>query len=84
MLLSGQCVETQKHNNQKMDNEMKKEFKLTNLRELSTEEQQRLNGGLNTTGCGSCTCTCRCTKELNDTKSSTDDSLSYNASSQFT
>ena len=61
-----------------------KEFKLSNLRELSTEEQLRLNGGINLTGCGSCTCTCICTKELNGTKSSTDDSLSYNASSQFT
>lgn len=62
---------------------MKKEFKLTNLRELSTEEQQRLNGGLNTTGCGSCTCTCICTKELNDKKSSTDDAASYYASSML-
>lgn len=61
-----------------------KEFKLTNLRELSIEEQQYLNGGINATGCGSCTCTCLCDKEVNDKKSSTDDSSSYSASSQFT
>ena len=32
-------------------------FKLTNLRELSTEEQLRLNGGANSEGC-SCKCSC--------------------------
>ncbi len=34
-------------------------FKLTNLRELSTEEQLRLNGGANSESC-SCTMTCSC------------------------
>lgn len=60
-----------------------KDFKLTNLRELSTEEQRYLNGGVNATGCGSCTCTCTCTKELNSDKSSTDDAASYYASSML-
>ena len=38
-------------------------FKLSNLRELSTEEQLRLNGGIDSTGCEpkcSCSCTCSC------------------------
>lgn len=39
------------------------QFKLSNLRELSTEEQLRLNGGANTdecscASCGSCSCSC--------------------------
>lgn len=34
-------------------------FKLANLRELSTEEQLRLNGGSDSTGC-TCSCTCKC------------------------
>ena len=34
-------------------------FKLTNLRELSTEEQLHLNGGENSDGC-SCKCSCDC------------------------
>lgn len=34
-------------------------FKLSNLRELSTEEQLRLNGGANSEGC-SCKCSCSC------------------------
>lgn len=34
-------------------------FKLTNLRELSTEEQIQLNGGANSTGCN-CNVTCKC------------------------
>ena len=36
-------------------------FKLSNLRELSTEEQLRLNGGYGTNAscsCGSCSCNC--------------------------
>lgn len=36
-----------------------KQFKLSNLRELSTEEQLRLNGGANSEGC-SCKCSCSC------------------------
>lgn len=36
-----------------------KNHKLNNLRELSTEEQLHLTGGLNSTGC-SCKCTCNC------------------------
>ena len=38
-------------------------FKLTNLRELSTEEQLCINGGNDSTGCEaqcSCSCTCSC------------------------
>ena len=39
-------------------------FRLTNLRELSTEEQLRINGGMDSTGCkadcGACTCPCKC------------------------
>lgn len=38
-------------------------FRLTNLRELSTEEQLRINGGNDSTGCKSqcsCSCTCSC------------------------
>ena len=35
------------------------QFKLSNLRELSTEEQLRLNGGANSEGC-SCKCSCNC------------------------
>lgn len=34
-------------------------FKLTNLRELSTEEQLSLDGGTNAGGC-SCKCSCNC------------------------
>lgn len=34
-------------------------FKLTNLRELSTEEQLQLNGGVYSTGCN-CNVTCKC------------------------
>lgn len=34
-------------------------FKLTNLRELSTEEQLRLNGGANIDSC-SCSINCKC------------------------
>lgn len=39
------------------------DFKLTNLRELSTEEQLRINGGNDSAGCKaqcSCSCTCSC------------------------
>ncbi len=37
-------------------------FKLTNLRELSTEEQLHLNGGANSALCEvtSCPCSCSC------------------------
>lgn len=43
-----------------------KTFSLTNLRELTTEEQMRLNGG-NGSPCGSCSCRCECSCEC-DTK----------------
>ena len=36
-----------------------KDFCINNLRELSTEEQMRLNGGSNSNGC-TCSCTCKC------------------------
>lgn len=39
-----------------------KNYKLNNLRELSTEEQLHLNGGTNSNGCN-CTVTCYCSKE---------------------
>lgn len=39
-----------------------KDFKLNNLRELSTEEQMQLNGGVNSNGCN-CNVTCNCTEE---------------------
>lgn len=44
-----------------------RDFKLTNLRELSTEEQLRINGGVSSTlcdaDCGTCSCTCKCDSE---------------------
>ncbi len=44
-----------------------KNFKLTNLRELSTEEQLRINGGVSSTlcdaDCGECSCTCKCNSQ---------------------
>ena len=41
-----------------------KNFKLSNLRELSTEEQLRLNGGNGANAACSCgTCSCSCTAE---------------------
>lgn len=44
-----------------------KEFLLSNLRELSTEEQLMLSGGENVTG--KCSCTCNCPEGKNsDTK----------------
>ena len=39
------------------------QFKLSNLRELSTDEQLCLNGGANADGCTcncSCSCSCNC------------------------
>ena len=42
-------------------------FQLTNLRELSVEEQKRLCGGASGNKCEidscSCSCSCRCTRE---------------------
>ena len=39
-------------------------FKLSNLRELSTEEQLRLNGGVGVNASCSCSgCSCSCTEE---------------------
>lgn len=44
-----------------------KDFKLINLRELSTEEQIRLNGGSLpencSSDCGTCECPCKCTNQ---------------------
>lgn len=50
------------------------EFKLTNLRELSTEEQVRLNGGSFPMGCDieSCYCTCLCGDDEADKNSFTE------------
>lgn len=52
-----------------------KDFKLSNLRDLSTEEQMRLNGGYDPATCSadcSCDCTCECKagEQSNTTKSS--------------
>lgn len=42
-------------------------FKLSNLRELSTEEQLNLNGGYGSNASCSCgKCSCKCTKESPD------------------
>lgn len=52
-----------------------KDFKLTNLREISTEEQMHLNGG-NNASCEvtcHCSCTCKC-NNLNPTQSTKSDS----------
>ena len=44
-----------------------KDFRLTNLRELTTEEQMRLNGGALpencSADCGTCNCPCTCNKQ---------------------
>lgn len=38
-----------------------KKFKLSDLRELTTEEQLQLNGGANSESCScSCSCSCNC------------------------
>ena len=50
-----------------------KKPKLTNLRELSIEEQTLLNGGLNMTGC-SCKCSCDSDK-VSSTKSEVADGV---------
>lgn len=39
-------------------------FKLTNLRELSMDEQLRLDGGTNTLGCSSCSKCSGCTNDI--------------------
>lgn len=39
-----------------------KNYKLKNLRELSTEEQLHLSGGTDSTGC-SCSVTCECNEK---------------------
>lgn len=44
-----------------------KTFRLTNLRELSTEEQMRLNGGYGSPCDSGCSCSCGCSCEC-DTK----------------
>lgn len=44
-----------------------KSFKLTNLRELSSEEQLKLNGGFTSqiceATCSECDCYCKCTSD---------------------
>lgn len=44
-----------------------KNYKLTNFRKLSTEEQIHLNGGTSpascSADCGTCDCTCKCTSQ---------------------
>lgn len=63
----------------------KNHFKLTNLRELSTEEQLRLFGGNDVSKCatGSCTCNCPCRGDVNSKKDSEDCSASHYASSML-
>lgn len=48
-----------------------KDFKLTNLRQLTTEEQMRLNGGNNSICDVTCTCTCTCTCNKDNPNEST-------------
>ena len=61
-----------------------KKFELTNLRELTTNEQLYIDGGSNPSGCklDKCSCTCLCMGEINDQKSSQDDAASGYASQQ--
>lgn len=47
-------------------------FKLTNLRNLSTEEQLRLNGGGNTSCEVTCYCSCPCNCNNQNPSQSTD------------
>lgn len=51
-----------------------KNYKLNNLRELTTEEQMRLNGGANSlceVTCN-CICTCKCNNQNPDGSTKTD------------
>lgn len=61
-------------------------FKLTNLRNLSTEEQMRLNGGSLpencSADCGTCKCPCKCDNQ-NPSKSIGDSSADTGAKSQL-
>ena len=57
-------------------------FKLKNLRELSTEEQLQINGGSFSQGC-TCTVKCICKGELKDKKSADDDAHAYYATVQL-
>lgn len=61
-----------------------KNFKLTNLRELSTEEQLRINGGLSSTlcdaDCGTCSCTCKCdSQDPSSSNSNSSKDLAYDS-----
>ena len=60
------------------------EFKLSNLRELSVEEQKQLSGGqaLCDADCGTCTCTCKCTKD-DPSKSTGEDFAATGANAQM-
>jgi len=49
-----------------------KDFKLTNLRNLSTEEQMRLNGGSNASCEVTCYCSCTCNCNNQNPSQSTD------------
>lgn len=61
-----------------------KDFRLTNLRELTTEEQMRLNGGANSGHCNaSCSCTCYCKCTSDDPKTPIDNS-SYDTGKVYT
>lgn len=64
---------------------MMEKFKLSNLRELSTEEQLSLTGGNNLAGCGggSCSCKCPCKGEVNSKEDSQSCAASYYASSML-
>lgn len=62
-----------------------KRIKLTNLRELSVEEQKQLSGGIGgicDSDCGTCVCTCKCT-EYSPSKSTGEDFAATGASSQL-
>lgn len=59
-------------------------FKLTNLRELSVEEQKQLSGGIGgicDSDCGTCTCTCKCTQD-DPSKSTGEDFAATGATAQ--
>ncbi len=62
-----------------------KDFKLTNLRQLTTEEQMHLNGGVMpencSADCGTCNCPCKCTNN-DPSKSVGNDSANTGSDSQ--
>lgn len=62
-----------------------KDFKLTNLRQLTTEEQMHLNGGALpencSADCGTCNCYCKCDNQ-NPSKSIGESSADTGSKSQ--